>query len=87
MKKIYFLILTILMISCERSQLYKYELTIEVHYPTRIDTLKLEGMFNDKPEVSSDRGSNKIYVDDDYVGKTCFESSAPINIIEYKQIQ
>lgn len=72
--------------SCEERRLYTYELTVEIHYPTRIDTVKLEGVFLDEPQVSSYKGSNTIYVDGGFIGQTCIESSAPIKIIDSKLI-
>lgn len=81
MKSIYFLLFTLLLTSCNELPLNKYELDVVVFYPTTNDTIKLVGYFNDTPRVSSDRGSNSIYVDDGYVGKTCLETSAPIKII------
>lgn len=48
---------------------------------------KITGDFDKTPKVSSDRGSNSIYVDGDYMGKTCIETSAPIKIIDSKIIQ
>lgn len=73
--------------SCESKPLNRYELTIAVYYPTTTDTVKVTGDFDKTPKVSSDRGSNSIYVDGDYMGKTCIETSAPIKIIDSKIIQ
>lgn len=74
-------------VACESRPLNRYELTIVVYYPTTTDTLKVTGDFQRIPKVSSDRGSNSIYVDGDYLGKTCIETSAPIKIIDSKVIQ
>jgi hypothetical protein len=77
-----------LFIACKESHpLNRYELTIAVYYPTTTDTVKVTGDFDKTPKVSSDRGSNSIYVDGDYMGKTCIETSAPIKIIDSKIIQ
>jgi hypothetical protein len=67
--------------------LNRYEITVAVYYPTTTDTVKVIGDLYEAPKVSSDRGSNSIYVDDDYIGKTCIETSAPIKILESKIIQ
>jgi hypothetical protein len=78
----------ILLVSCRVSRpLNRYELTLVVYYPTTTDTVKVIGDFEQTPKVSSDRGSNSIYVDGDYMGKTCIETSAPIKIIDSKIIQ
>lgn len=71
----------------ESRPLNRYELTLVVYYPTTTDTVKVVGDFDQTPKVSSNRGSNSIYVDGDYVGKTCIETSAPIKIIDSKIIQ
>lgn len=81
-------IASFLFISCRESKpLNRYELTVVVYYPTTTDTVKVTGDFQRIPKVSSDRGSNSIYVDGDYMGKTCIETSAPIKIIDSKVIQ
>jgi hypothetical protein len=69
--------------------LNRYEITVAVYYPTTIDTVKVVGDFynNTEPKVSSDRGSNSIYVDGGHIGKTCIETSAPIKILDSKIIQ
>lgn len=88
MKNVSLLLITMLFLfSCKEKTLVRYELTVEVHYPTRIDTIKLVGDFYEVPVVQSSRGSDYILVDGDYLGKTCIETSAPIRIIEYKPIQ
>jgi hypothetical protein len=87
MKKIFLVLISLFFVSCNDSTLVRYEVTVEVHYPTRVDTVKVVGDFYDIPRVESSRGTNYIYTDGDYVGKTCIETSAPINIIEYKPIQ
>lgn len=51
-----------------------YQVTIEVHYPSRIDTLTIEGQSRRYPEIDSRRGSNYIY--------GFYETSAPIKIIK-----
>lgn len=79
-------IVGLLFMACTRP-LNRYELTIAVYYPTTTDTVKVTGDFDQTPKVSSDRGSNSIYVDGDYMGKTCIETSAPIKIIDSKIIQ
>ena len=77
-----------LFVACKESRpLNRYELTIVVYYPTTTDTVKVTGDFDKTPKVSSDRGSNSIYVDGDYLGKTCIETSAPIKIIDSKITQ
>ena len=74
-----------LFVVCKESPpLNKYELTVVVYYPTTTDTVKVVGDFTQTPKVSSSRGTNSIYVDGDYVGKTCIETSAPIKIIDSK---
>jgi hypothetical protein len=69
--------------------LNRHEITVAVYYPTTIDTVKVIGDFynNTEPKVSSDRGSNSIYVDGGHIGKTCIETSAPIKILDSKIIQ
>lgn len=77
-----------LFVACKESHpLNRYELTLVVYYPTTTDTVKVVGDFDQTPKVSSNRGSNSIYVDGDYLGKTCIETSAPIKIIDSKIIQ
>jgi len=67
----------------------RHEITVAVYYPTTIDTVKVIGDFysGSEPKVTSNRGSNEIYVDGDYMGKTCIETSAPIKILGTKIIQ
>ena len=72
-----------LFVACKESHpLNRYELTLVVYYPTTTDTVKVVGDFTQTPKVNSNRGSNAIYVDGDYSGKTCIETSAPIKIID-----
>lgn len=91
-------LLTVLLTSCEQYKAYRYELVIEVlskdrvsetlHYPTRIDTITIIDTFHDIPHVESFRGSNNIYVyhQGEGIGQTCISTTAPINIISYKQL-
>ena len=66
-----------LFVACKESHpLNRYELTLVVYYPTTTDTVKVVGDFDQTPKVSSNRGSNSIYVDGDYSGKTCIKTSA-----------
>jgi hypothetical protein len=75
------------LVSCQDKTLVRYEVTVGVHYPTRVDTVTVVGDFYETPKVESGRGTNYIFTDGDHVGKTCIETSAPLKIIEYKPIQ
>ena len=56
-----------------------YRVTIEVHLPTRIDTVTVDGESYNYPQVGSDRGTN-------YVAGV-YETTAPIKIISVKEIR
>lgn len=59
----------------------KYEVTVEVFYPTKTDTVKIVDNFYYKPKVQSNEGTNYIYTPTGFLGHRVIETSAPIKII------
>lgn len=87
MKKLITLTLILLFVSCETLTENTYYIKYEVHYASRIDTLEFTGSFREYPCVHSSRGTNSIYYSNNERNwNSLIESSAPINIIEVKQL-
>jgi len=88
MKKLLLLItlcITILF-SCQNTKKLKtYQLTVEVYYPNKIDTIIITGEFEKFPKIVSINGSNKIY--DDMSQGCHISTSAPLKIINVYEIK
>ncbi len=87
MKTLFLIAILFFAISCNVNDPHKYEITVEVHYPTRIDTIKFVDVFLHEPTVMSDKGSNTIYAYGGYLGRNCISTTAPIHIIESKRLE
>lgn len=90
MKKIILILCLLLFVACrDVKDLNTYEIVVEVHYPTRVDTVTLTGKSYKYPVVSSYEGSNTIYCFDDSFGgiTSVMGTTAPIKILEVKIIE
>jgi len=75
-----FIVVVLAFTSCEAviPDTKKYEIVLEVHYPTRIDTVKIVNEMSYYPYLFSNRGSNDI---------AGFTTTAPIKVISIKEIK
>lgn len=64
-------------LSCKNLEETTYEVTIEVHYPSRVDTIEVKGVSSSYPELSSFRGTN-------YVGDL-YSNTTPLRILNVKE--
>jgi hypothetical protein len=67
------------MVGCDDREYKNYSVTLEIHYPSKVDTITIVNKSKYYPELSSTRGSNIIY--------GFYETSAPIKILEIKELR
>lgn len=85
-----FLVILLLfsLFSCEKSRGIVYEIKVEVHYPSRVDTLTFKEEFLAYPKVTSHEGTNVIIKGDPYdmsYDEPLLETTAPVSIVSVEK--
>lgn len=78
MKKITISLLGLLIVGCGLPPEKRYEVTMEIYYPNKVDTITRINTIHYYPRLDSNKGTNSV--------SGFYETSAPIKILKIKEV-